>query len=456
MQIEAALSAFRKGEFEMDAARIELVQRSGKDPRSYSGPGYVKQEPDGRMLVRCFAHATILDGLATFSGGPASGELYGEEQHFDCRITDHNAQVWETDPVLIHTNYSVPMEAASINVPLPRLVRRLASRASGWSLRLEFRDQEKDDWRALKGTHSLELTRRKLSTTLVIGEKDGIVSVEASSETELPANMENCLIQSLNFVLGQELRAAVSDAGTPTGRGVTLHAMRRPRGPHPALPPLPTTRPDPRRDVMRLLQHYLEYILGDAPTEDELVHPLSAHVSQARQVSGNSFDSWAVGLSVAVEGVAKLVPYTPPVSDTDFAALSKKVRQFLASVPYSETMIARVIGLLQGMGSISAKDRMHSLVPSGAVQKGDIDAWSKIRNSMVHTRQVMAADLVDAKLQRQLDLLFKVHRLLHSMIFHLVAYEGPFIDYGTRNFPIASYPFEPADDQPPASDAASS
>jgi hypothetical protein len=97
--------------------------------------------------------------------------------------------------------------------------------------------------------------------------------------------------------------------------------------------------------------------------------------------------------------------------------------------------------MLAGMGAVSAKDRIYSLVPTGGVLQDDIDAWSTIRNSAIHTKNVRAADIVGEKIQAQLDLLFKIHRLMYCLVFNQIGYKGPFTDYGSRYFPTAVYPF---------------
>lgn len=442
MHINEALAAFREGKFEMDVATIELVQRSGNIQRNYAGPGYVRQEPDGRIITKCYSPASVEQSIGAFARGPAAGELYGDDHHYNCRITDHSAAVWETDPVLVHGDHSLPMETAAVGATLRKLVRRFESRATVWSLRLEFGGQDLRDWRALIGSHKLELELRSLSVSLEIAETDKMLSVEVGSQAELPDNLENCLIQSLGFVLNEDLTPVVSDFSTPHWRTVSLYAGRAEHSSRPNLSPLQHGHPDPGRDVIRLLGQYLDFILADAPVDQQLVHPLSAHLAHARQVSGNSFDAWAVGLSVAVEGVVKLIPFKPPVSDIDFAALANEVTIFLASTGKPQAIVTRVEGLLTGMGSVAVKDRMYALVPSGAVQEEDIRAWSKLRNSNVHTTKLRTADLEDTKVQAQLDLLFKVHRLLHSLVFHLIGYKGRFIDYGRHTFPRSEYPFD--------------
>ena len=163
MQIQSALAAFRKGELAMDAAQIELVQHAAQTPKSYSGPGYIKQLANGGLELKCFASLGPEEGLASFLEGPAPGEIYKDDHYYGCRITDHNGEIWESDPVLIEMSYRVPTKAAAIRAPLSRLIRRTGSRTSSWTLRLEFSDQRSGDWYALLGKHQVDLKKQHLS-----------------------------------------------------------------------------------------------------------------------------------------------------------------------------------------------------------------------------------------------------------------------------------------------------
>jgi hypothetical protein len=441
MQLEDALRTFRAGTFELDAGRIELVQRAGNPPQTHIGPGYVKQQADGTLTLTCYTTAEAKDAVKSVVDQPGSGQLFGDRHYFDCRITDYNNQVWETDPVLVTGNYSLVTGAASIRAGLRRLILRLGSGRHEWSFALEFDRQKKQDWRALLGAHTLNLAKAGLTVALKAQEADGTVIVTVGSASELPLMFEDCLLQTLDFALAEDLRPAVVDCSTPEGRTVSMYAARPASSSAASFPPIQPSRLDLSANLIRLMECYLDYILSDGTVDKELWHPLSGYVALARQASRNSLDTWAVGASVAVEGIAKRVPVTAPSSSVDFGDLSKKVANFLKAESYADQTIARVRGMLAGMGAVSAKDRMYSLVPTGGVLQDDIDAWSTIRNSAIHTKNVRATDIVDEKMQAQLDLLFKVHRLMHCLVFNQIGYEGAFTDYGNHYFPTAAYPF---------------
>jgi hypothetical protein len=239
-------------------------------------------------------------------------------------------------------------------------------------------------------------------------------------------------------VIDNNLHPNIFDYTTPISRITYINALKPRTHAGVRFPPLD---PSHRGNVVRLLELYLDHIHTDDLNDDTLWHPLSIYLSQARQVANNSLDSWAVGLTVAVEGIARRIPFTPPVSETDFSSLATKVGDFLAQEDYPDAIKKRVDGMLRGMGAASAKDRMYSLIKSGNVIESDINAWSKCRNSAVHTKHINPDDLMDSNMQAQTDRLLTVHRLMHSLIFYLIGYTGEYTNYAARHFPTDTYPF---------------
>lgn len=170
-------------------------------------------------------------------------------------------------------------------------------------------------------------------------------------------------------------------------------------------------------------------------------HPCSAHLAHARQASANSLEAWEVGLSVAVEGIANLIPAEAPSETVDYRELRNELTAWLRERGSPESLVNRIGGMLAGLEMVRPRDRMMGLVDRGAVSKDGIAAWVRVRNTAVHTRQIMSSDLEDSELQRRFDQLHRVYRLMHGMVFHLIGYSGPYSNYAERGFLDAVFPF---------------
>ncbi len=444
MDFEKAVEAFRRKELELDFATISIDQCKASEPATYVGPGYFRQDSSGRLEVKCYASITPQAGIAAFNRQmqSASGSLYLEDDHYRCAATDHSGHVWETSPSLLGSSISFVTEASVMTLSPRSLIRRLGWRDTTSRLRLEFFDQRLRNWRALIGEHQLQLASEQQIALTIEERPDDAVIVTASSEGSLPDNLEMRLVEALQFVLGLDLHVDISDCAGDGKRTVELRsALRRHSRVNP-YPPLDTRTPRAPA-ILILLEKYLRYALT-APVADAW-HPCSAYLAHARQASANSLEAWEVGLSVAVEGIANLVSVEPVTDEVDYPQLRKALLAWLAGQSYPDSIVRRIGGMLGGLETVRPKDRMMSLIGRGSVSKDDIDAWVRVRNTAVHTRQVTASDFDDTELQQRFDQLHRVYRLMHCMVFHLIGYSGPYSNYAEHGFPDANFPLAAAE-----------
>ena len=440
MEFEKAAEAFRRKELELDFATIKIAQCSETEPVTYTGPGYFRQDAGGKLEVKCYATTTPQMGIAAFNRQmrSSSGSLYSEEDYYRTSAIDHAGHEWEASPSLLGSSISFVTDA-SVMILTPRsLVRRLGWKGSASRLRLEFFGQRERNWKALFGAHDIEYADgQQLGLTIERGADEAVI-VTASAPGSLPPALEMRLVEALQFVLCLDLHVDVSDIagdGKRTGELRSAGARQSRINPY---PPLNTRSPGNTAAVITLFQHYLRYALGAQITD--AWHPCSAHLAHARQASANSLEAWEVGLSVAVEGIANLIPADPPPETVDYRELRKELTAWLGEHGYPESLVNRIGGMLGGLEMVRPKDRMMGLVGCGAASKDDLAAWVRVRNTAVHTRQVTSSDLEDSELQRRFDQLHRVYRLMHGMVFHLIGYSGPYSNYAERGFPEAVFP----------------
>lgn len=440
MEFEKAAEAFRRKELELDFATITITQCAESEPAIYTGPGYFRQDAGGKLEVKCYATTTPQMGIAAFNRQmrASSGSLYGEDDYYRTLAVDHAGHEWEASPSILGSSISFVTDASVMTLTPRRLVRRLGWRGSASRLRLEFFGQRERNWTALFGTHDIEYADGQRLTLAIERGADEAVVVTASASDSLPPALEMRLVEALQFVLCLDLHVDISDSAGDGKRTAELRSAGARQSRINPYPPLNTRSPSNTAPVITLLQYYLRYALA-APIADAW-HPCSAHLAHARQASANSLEAWEVGLSVAVEGIANLIPAEAPSETIDYGALRKELTAWLGERSYPESLVSRIGGMLGGLEMVRPKDRMMGLVGGGAVSKDDIAAWVRVRNTAVHTRQVTSSDLEDSELQRQFDQLHRVYRLMHGMVFHLIGYSGPYSNYAERGFPDAMFP----------------
>jgi hypothetical protein len=168
-------------------------------------------------------------------------------------------------------------------------------------------------------------------------------------------------------------------------------------------PPISRGGPAFHADSWRLFDHYLAYVIKETP------HPYwnicSAHLHNACEAGANSLDAWSIGLSVAVEGLAALIPMT---LDDEQKKNLETLRDFInAQVAADATHKAyadRVRGMVNGLTAIRAIDRLRMLAAQGGTVTAHVKAWQELRNKQVHPSVGPSDNPASRDFQEQLDL----------------------------------------------------
>src|SRR5271157_987073 len=124
-----------------------------------------------------------------------------------------------------------------------------------------------------------------------------------------------------------------------------------------------------------------------------MLHPCSVHVAHARQASANSFDAWTVGVSVAAEGIARLLPFSGSPVQKAIKEIQQIVRRWLKKRKFDKSVQDRVNGCLGQLSQVRPIDRMMELVNTGYLDGDDVKAWNSLRNISVHTADVREENL---------------------------------------------------------------
>jgi hypothetical protein len=307
-------------------------------------------------------------------------------------------------------------------------------------LNLYFHNQIKSNWIVfLNSVHNIVLNNLEFSFSFeVSGEIEGRISIIIRSNKDFPQYFQKRYVEAMEFILGIDLQVAFAIQVDTNLRTVQIYSSSTRNARPSSFSPLPnnTTRFKPA--CLKMLERYLEYIYTQ-PAAD-MLHSCSVHISHARQASANSFDAWTVGVSVAAEGIARLLPYTGGPVQEAIKQIQKIVRKWLRKKKFDESVQGRVVGCLGSLSQIRPIDRMMELVKSGYVDENDVSAWRSLRNISVHTTDVTEEDLRAENVQRSLNDLHKIYNLIYSMIFFLIEYKGPFTNYSKQGYPVEQFP----------------
>ena len=193
----------------------------------------------------------------------------------------------------------------------------------------------------------------------------------------------------------------------------------------------------PLQCVWQLFDRYLQFVLPH-PTQDW--HPCSIFIHKAREASANSPDAYALGLTVAVEGLVNELYSHLGNPSQDFKSAVSKLKEFVATwagIPGwegNDSLRDRLPNLISQLTSVRAVDRLYELAKQGIVESRHVDAWRQVRHPMAHAELPNGEDY-----QLFSDRIFSVTVLLYQIVFASIGYDSYYHDYSIHGFPVAKY-----------------
>lgn len=446
LTLDDEIQAFRDGKFQLEFEEVHFRPAAASTKPAYVGPGFAKQEFDGTIRVEC--RPTNLPSKEHFIGktfairrDPA-GTIYTNEDVYEVYARDREGRVWTANCLLLPEDGFPPFMRQVVSCATRFLRHGKGTAPCAKNIRLEFFNENRDDWRWLyEGPQRISIKTLSSEFSLSVGPKgESSVIVEVNSNNIFPQTLEYRLTEALRFVLDLPLDVAILDRVAEATRDIEIS---QPRTHFVQSYPKITFRlgTDYRQCFSQMLSGYLNYIYDHDYLNDTDWHPCSDFVSLARQSSGHSLESWALGVSVAAEGVASLLPQERKQMEEDLVTARTEILEFVRRSDYRASTKDRIGKLLSQMDNPRAKDAMFGLVNKGHVLKSDIDSWDSIRNRFVHLKGQDQARITSERAATTYKQILSVHRLISAMVFHLIGYKGRYTDYTELGFPNSMFPF---------------
>jgi hypothetical protein len=247
------------------------------------------------------------------------------------------------------------------------------------------------------------------------------------------------ILETMKFLTARPLWISIESRVKPGEWRVEFS----PRAGHPAATRL---HPPISRGTHGFFEHgwkmfawYLEFLIGNTP--HKYWHRVTYYLHNAAEASAGSIDTWALGVSVAVEGLSGFIPRA--ISKEDKLRLME-LRTWLVGVVEGEAKFAsyadRVHGLTSRMFSSSVPDRLYPLSAQGRVTVEYIKDWKDFRHKQAHPDLRDLQNITSSDYQAMFDPINKATALMYQLVFHLIGYEGPYTDHGARGYPTRHYP----------------
>jgi hypothetical protein len=428
---------FRQGKLQIDFINLSLVQNNAANPISYRGTGYIRQTDEDQLSVRLYSVETQNTDLAKDFNSLMStkpGALYKDADYYTLTGATLDGSTWKAEHILPHASWFAGNPNPIVNGSVARCERGKRE-AAGTRLRMHY--FEKADLPCLIDVAKFTACDLEFD----IKKEEDSFTVGVSDKTALPESLAMKIEEALRFILAQTVSYRVLAGHNYLQLYSRSHKSRRTYLP----PPIGRSGSAFHANTWQLFEAYLAYVMqGTEP----YWHPCSNHLHNACEASANALDAWAIGLSVAVEGLAGLLPKElDPKIKKQLEALQDFINGRVARSRTHNAFAKRIAGMMNGLTQIRAIDRMNGLAESGGTTPALLKDWTKLRNRGVHPTK-RGGNLTPTDFQRLIDEVHHVTVLMYHIVFALIGYKGPYTEYGVHGFPQRDYP-PPATATPP-------
>ena len=454
LDIDETIDAFRRGVLDIDCKRMVLAQHKEGGER-YEGPGYIHQDRDGSLLFKIYATEKNakpfrhLDSMLRVR----AGMLQPNESLYELDVVGYDGTHWTASRINPSLHRDATDASLLVNGQVQSITANLNIPQSHHYLRLHFFEEYSVPLLQMSETErygnryhvldraEFETCSAKFQIRQHESSRDTIV--ELTAETVFPVAFDLRIQEALQYLTAKPAfwRARLQSHGRELH--LELSAARRKSARTQFRPPISPGSSNFLKHGWRLFGTYLAYVTEK--THGTHWNPVAYHLYNACEATANSVDSWAVGISVAVEAVAGLIVFAGDDDNArELALYQDRVLTWLANQKdLSPDILKRAEGQLSAMNNKRPQDILYALADTGRVEKNYVDAWRYLRNRHVHPKLQDIEKPTPVDMQKLLDHIHKVEVLLRQLTFHLIGYEGPFTDYGARgthDFPSKQYP----------------
>ena len=426
MNFDTNVESLKRNTLEIDGINMTLTQSVSVNPITYEGSGYIRQDSTGslnfKIYVSTVRNTDIAQNLMK-SFQVESGKLYEESEFYALKVRTADS-IWVADRILPSLQWTMGT-CTLVQGKLRSISAETLLRKSEHSISLRYFDDmelpiafgRSDTDRKKMGKAEFETNCAKITVEELPDETVFTATAAVALDDAFHTRMD----EALRFLTAKSVEWRVLVRQTDQKRIVELTSGSRRSI---------TTRLDPpiTRGVQGYWDHgwllfaaYLEYSLKN--TNHAYWNHCTAHLHNACEASANSLDAWGLGLSVAVDGIAEIIPYQQNTAEKKLLReLRDSIIKHIHSKEEFRAYEKRLNGLLCSMGNIRLQDRVDSLVAAGYFSPHYAKAWSTLRNKSAHPKQIDPQRMDSNEIQSMFDLINKTTTFMYQIVFYLIGY----------------------------------
>ena len=439
------LTALREKKFELHCPKMKLESLASAK-RVFSGPGAIRQTPEGKIRFTLYAQENISDfeviKALTEGMNLPLGAIIPRDKFYRLSATDLRGHTWECAQVMPDTDSS--NEGTICTGKLDEITYKDESVSAKNFIYLEIFGNVKIPCNTptviektvagkkslpSSSIDSLQFNACGLEFMLHNEESSLRLSAEAT-DIEFGEHIETRIIEALQFVLARPLLWSIMIKNTGNSKITCIRNIHSDNLRYEVEPPISPSRSN-TESFCKLFDLYLKHVLQH--TQNTL-HPFSAQLRSICLASAVTMEAQTLILSVGIENILKHIHETgSQLSPTEKEWLGK-AQEYFCSWGGPDDLSKRIASTLSKLGKPSASMRLRELVKSGAIRDEHRKAWEKLRHKLAHGETIGSQPL-----QEFLELRNAVLVLFYHLVFFEIGYEGKYTDYSTINYPTRDY-----------------
>lgn len=424
--------------YKIECIQIELSPKERDDGVKLAGPGSIRQNDDGEIVVK-FYHSfeddnELYETWKAATGESHPGEIMPKDLYFSMEAIDMEGTIWKADDILVQGHFSTQVNGVIVESSI-RNISSVKERASGL-------DHAKSFLRTIiPGSHVLpcneweEMTNKKTRSKcrvqcsgveIILMIRDNFVIIEVNGQS---ATVEESLVirlsEALSIIQGKLCHVLYSSYCGGEVCTTTISSINRKEPNDPIASPIKHRDPLDHASFQTFLQCYLEATSKPHDVFYEYWHRINRSWQGGLEIA-------ALTVTTAVEGIIKdrFSDYIKP--DTDFQEQAESAKEAIQAVEIGDRIREYISSSLGNACKGSPKNALRYLENKGIIDKSLIKSWNILRNKATHADSLEFNEL---ELQKYLDLAFSCHHLFNILLLISIDFSGNYTNLSKKGWP---------------------
>lgn len=442
--IEAIEKELIAGRFSRSLPHCEVRQCGAERPWVFTGPAFVDQDADGRLLLRMFATEELsLAERAEHSVGQhlTPGVLMPDDTYYDVEARDQRGTIWRAARQTVEKRFDLGNELRIHLLHFESVQDAGAGGTAGaaWFIPGKFELPWHESTETERGGFRVDRFGSEVGDLGWTAHKrdDGL---EVGLRVKGPALEPHAtrFLQALSMLIGQALTPLVSYTSVDGQYVTRIHAPSKPAANVPRAQlvcPLPI-RIYEQGDAHTFLSRCLQAAVSYQPEPAETLRILYQFWYRILRAHQADIENSSLVLSVAIEGVVKALCFSQEDGDPEFADLAEQSKPKIEDLDIDVRVKDALMSSLKHSVTPKPKGSMSRLLEQGVITKVHIDAWNRMRNTGAHGT-LLEDD--QTKFQQHLNRYFACLDLFYRLMFIAIGYRGNHIDYSSTGWPTRGF-----------------